>query len=147
MIELEPAFGGLIAFVKRAEQLVERNESTQLEQEKGEDWRHSLRLHWRFIGKVQKLLDSFSKTWKQQIGEMNSDIMRSFTNFKVECRLNHMFKCIQSGTAILQEALTQMVMNYEKFVALLKKVVWLWLQGESHCNFSNRWTRLGLGTI
>ena len=59
--------------------------------------------------KIQTLIKSFADGWKRSIDAIDSDVMRSFPNFK-------------NGTAILQEALTQLVLYYERFVALLKQV-------------------------
>jgi hypothetical protein len=59
--------------------------------------------------KIQALIKSFADGWKRSIDGIDSDVMRSFPNF-------------QNGTAILQEALTQLVLYYERFVALLKQV-------------------------
>ncbi|KFQ45501.1 Vacuolar protein sorting-associated protein 52, partial [Nestor notabilis] len=56
---LSPPFGGMIAFVKEAEALLEKG---QLERLRGEE--------------------GFSSTWKSSVEALSQDVMRSFSNFK-----------------------------------------------------------------
>ena len=123
LVQLSPGFGGLIGFVKQAEAALATGKAAAVaknERRSPCDW---LAVHFAlrrqpaalppdcapWPGKIQDLIDSFANNWRKLIGDMNADIMRSFTNF-------------QNGTAILQEALTQLVLYYEKFTAILKKV-------------------------
>lgn len=41
------------------------------------------------VGRIQTLIRTFAKDWKKTIEEMDSDIMRSFTNFKVPKRYHN----------------------------------------------------------
>ncbi|EDQ85829.1 uncharacterized protein MONBRDRAFT_34071 [Monosiga brevicollis MX1] len=93
LVELSPGFGGLIGFVKQAEASLATGRAEALAQN---------------TGKIQGLIDSFASNWRDHINTINGGVMRSFTNF-------------ENGTAILQEALTQLVVYYEKFTAILKK--------------------------
>ncbi|KFP06547.1 Vacuolar protein sorting-associated protein 52, partial [Calypte anna] len=71
---LSPPFGGMIAFVKEAEALLEKGEMEKL------------------LGKearVTKLARGFSSTWKGAVEALSGDVMRSFSNFK-------------NGTSIIQ---------------------------------------------
>eukprot|EP01147_Barroeca_monosierra_P010205 gene10205-2362_t len=89
---LEPKFGGVITFVKKAEAKL----SNKLDFAISED-------------EVATLIQSFAQTWKLAIDELDREVMVSFTNFK-------------NGRVILQEALTRLVMYYERFLDLLKKL-------------------------
>ncbi|EGD74267.1 hypothetical protein PTSG_06276 [Salpingoeca rosetta] len=92
LIVLAPKFGGIINFVKKVEQAFAKDDSKCPVPE----------------ATIQKLIQSFAQTWKSAIDDIDRDVMLSFTNFK-------------NGRLILQEALTQLVVYYEKFLALLKK--------------------------
>nr|XP_021136635.1 vacuolar protein sorting-associated protein 52 homolog [Columba livia] len=61
---LSPPFGGMIAFVKEAEALLEKG---QLERLRGEEAR------------VTQLARGFSSTWKASVESLSQDVMRSFT--------------------------------------------------------------------
>ncbi|KAM8985755.1 vacuolar protein sorting-associated protein 52 homolog [Ara ararauna] len=88
---LSPPFGGMIAFVKEAEALLEKG---QLEQLRGEEAR------------VTQLARGFSSTWKSAVEALSQDVMRSFSNFK-------------NGTGIIQGALTQLIQYYHRFHKVL----------------------------
>ncbi|XP_053907986.1 vacuolar protein sorting-associated protein 52 homolog isoform X1 [Cuculus canorus] len=88
---LSPPFGGMIAFVKEAEALLEKG---QLERLRGEEAR------------VTQLARGFSSTWKAAVEALSQDVMRSFTNFK-------------NGTGIIQGALTQLIQYYHRFHKVL----------------------------
>ncbi|XP_041811014.1 vacuolar protein sorting-associated protein 52 homolog isoform X1 [Chelmon rostratus] len=90
---LSPPFGGMIAFVKEAEALMEKG---QLERLKNEEAR------------ITQLVRGFSSTWKQSVEAMSQDVMRSFTNFK-------------NGTSIIQGALTQLIQYYHGFHKILNQ--------------------------
>uniref|UniRef100_A0A1A7WHG5 Vacuolar protein sorting-associated protein 52 homolog n=1 Tax=Iconisemion striatum TaxID=60296 RepID=A0A1A7WHG5_9TELE len=90
---LSPPFGGMIAFVKEAEALMEKG---QLERLKNEEAR------------ITQLIRGFSSTWKQSVESMSQDVMRSFTNFK-------------NGTSIIQGALTQLIQYYHGFHKILNQ--------------------------
>ncbi|XP_065715882.1 vacuolar protein sorting-associated protein 52 homolog isoform X1 [Patagioenas fasciata] len=88
---LSPPFGGMIAFVKEAEALLEKG---QLERLRGEEAR------------VTQLARGFSSTWKASVESLSQDVMRSFSNFK-------------NGTSIIQGALTQLIQYYHRFHKVL----------------------------
>ncbi|NXK01461.1 VPS52 protein, partial [Corythaixoides concolor] len=88
---LSPPFGGMIAFVKEAEALLEKG---QLERLRGEEAR------------VTQLARGFSGTWKTAVESLSHDVMRSFSNFK-------------NGTGIIQGALTQLIQYYHRFHKIL----------------------------
>uniref|UniRef100_A0A671TMC8 Vacuolar protein sorting-associated protein 52 homolog n=1 Tax=Sparus aurata TaxID=8175 RepID=A0A671TMC8_SPAAU len=90
---LSPPFGGMIAFVKEAEALMEKG---QLDRLKNEEVR------------ITQLVRGFSSTWKQSVESMSQDVMRSFTNFK-------------NGTSIIQGALTQLIQYYHGFHKILNQ--------------------------
>ncbi|KAM7384874.1 hypothetical protein PAMA_011978 [Pampus argenteus] len=71
---LSPPFGGMIAFVKEAEALMEKGQLDRLKNEEA---------------RITQLIRGFSGTWKQSVESMSQDVMRSFTNFK-------------NGTSIIQ---------------------------------------------
>ncbi|KAL6082394.1 hypothetical protein STEG23_021549 [Scotinomys teguina] len=75
---LSPPFGGLVAFVKEAEALIERGQADRL---RGEEAR------------VTQLIRGFGSSWKASVESLSQDVMRSFTNFR-------------NGTSIIQGALT-----------------------------------------
>nr|XP_038954367.1 vacuolar protein sorting-associated protein 52 homolog isoform X5 [Rattus norvegicus] len=77
---LSPPFGGLVAFVKEAEALIERGQAERL---RGEEAR------------VTQLIRGFGSSWKASVESLSQDVMRSFTNFR-------------NGTSIIQGALTQL---------------------------------------
>ncbi|NXO01297.1 VPS52 protein, partial [Rhinopomastus cyanomelas] len=88
---LSPPFGGMIAFVKEAEALLEKG---QLEKLRGEEAR------------VTQLVRGFSSTWKSSVEALSQDVMRSFSNFK-------------NGTGIIQGALTQLIQYSHRFHKVL----------------------------
>nr|XP_033779875.1 vacuolar protein sorting-associated protein 52 homolog isoform X1 [Geotrypetes seraphini] len=90
---LSPPFGGMIAFVKESESLIEKG---QLERLKNEE------------GRVTQLVRGFAGTWKQSVENLSHDVMRSFTNFK-------------NGTSIIQGALTQLIQYYHRFHKVLSQ--------------------------
>ncbi|XP_029441038.1 vacuolar protein sorting-associated protein 52 homolog [Rhinatrema bivittatum] len=90
---LSPPFGGMIAFVKESESLIEKG---QLERLKNEE------------GRVTQLVRGFAGTWKQSVENLSQDVMRSFTNFK-------------NGTSIIQGALTQLIQYYHRFHKVLSQ--------------------------
>ncbi|XP_071501789.1 vacuolar protein sorting-associated protein 52 homolog [Diadema antillarum] len=90
---LAPHFGGMMSFVKDAENRIERGQADQLKNQE----RH-----------VEQLVRGFSSGWKQAIELINQEIMRSFTNFK-------------NGTSILQGALTQLIQYYHRFQKVLSQ--------------------------
>eukprot|EP00057_Strongylocentrotus_purpuratus_P020269 XP_011674743.1 PREDICTED: vacuolar protein sorting-associated protein 52 homolog [Strongylocentrotus purpuratus] len=90
---LAPHFGGMMSFVKDAENRIERGQADHLKSQE----RH-----------VEQLVRGFSSGWKQAIELINQEIMRSFTNFK-------------NGTGILQGALTQLIQYYHRFQKVLSQ--------------------------
>nr|XP_023651940.1 vacuolar protein sorting-associated protein 52 homolog [Paramormyrops kingsleyae] len=90
---LSPPFGGMIAFVKESEALMEKG---QLDRLKNDDAR------------ITQLIRGFSSTWKQSVEALSQDVMRSFTNFK-------------NGTSIIQGALTQLIQYYHGFHKVLSQ--------------------------
>ncbi|XP_028819771.1 vacuolar protein sorting-associated protein 52 homolog [Denticeps clupeoides] len=90
---LSSPFGGMIAFVKESEALMERG---QLDKLKNDEVR------------ITQLVRGFSSTWKQSVESLSQDVMRSFTNFK-------------NGTSIIQGALTQLIQYYHGFHKVLNQ--------------------------
>ncbi|KAM7373695.1 hypothetical protein PAMP_008529 [Pampus punctatissimus] len=90
---LSPPFGGMIAFVKEAEALMEKGQLDRLKNEEA---------------RITQLIRGFSGTWKQSVESMSQDVMRSFTNFK-------------NGTSIIQGALTQLIQYYHGFHKVLNQ--------------------------
>ncbi|XP_048058154.1 vacuolar protein sorting-associated protein 52 homolog [Megalobrama amblycephala] len=90
---LSSPFGGMIAFVKESEALIEKG---QLEKLKNDEAR------------ITQLVRGFSSTWKQSVEALSQDVMRSFTNFK-------------NGTSIIQGALTQLIQYYHGFHKVLSQ--------------------------
>nr|AAH63329.1 Vps52 protein [Mus musculus] len=84
---LSPPFGGLVAFVKEAEALIERGQAERL---RGEEAR------------VTQLIRGFGSSWKASVESLSQDVMRSFTNFR-------------NGTSIIQGALTQLKKHKPNF--------------------------------
>eukprot|EP00058_Branchiostoma_floridae_P023157 XP_002608647.1 hypothetical protein BRAFLDRAFT_97676 [Branchiostoma floridae] len=97
---LAPHFGGMIAFVKETEGLLERGQTDQV---KNQDAR------------ITKLVRGFAVNWKQAIDVINQEVMRSFTNFK-------------NGTQILQVTLTQLIQYYHRFQKVLSQAPFKGLQ-------------------
>ncbi|XP_036783581.1 vacuolar protein sorting-associated protein 52 homolog isoform X4 [Manis pentadactyla] len=90
---LSPPFGGLVAFVKEAEALIERGQAERL---RGEEAR------------VIQLIRGFGSSWKSSVESLSQDVMRSFTNFR-------------NGTSIIQGALTQLIQLYHRFHRVLSQ--------------------------
>ncbi|XP_028453243.1 vacuolar protein sorting-associated protein 52 homolog isoform X2 [Perca flavescens] len=90
---LSPPFGGMIAFVKEAEALMEKGQLDRLKNDEA---------------RITQLVRGFSSTWKQSVESMSQDVMRSFTNFK-------------NGTSIIQGALTQLIQYYHGFHKVLNQ--------------------------
>ncbi|XP_041069183.1 vacuolar protein sorting-associated protein 52 homolog isoform X1 [Carcharodon carcharias] len=90
---LSPPFGGMIAFVKETEVLIEKGQIEKLKTEEG---------------RVVQLVRGFAATWKQSVENLSQDVMRSFTNFK-------------NGTGIIQGALTQLIQYYHRFHKVLSQ--------------------------
>ncbi|XP_051811799.1 vacuolar protein sorting-associated protein 52 homolog isoform X2 [Acanthochromis polyacanthus] len=90
---LSPPFGGMIAFVKEAEALMEKGQLDRLKNEEA---------------RISQLVRGFSSSWKQSVEAMSQDVMRSFTNFK-------------NGTSIIQGALTQLIQYYHGFHKVLNQ--------------------------
>lgn len=90
---LSAPFGGMIAFVKEAEALMEKG---QLDRLKNDEVR------------ITQLVRGFSSSWKQSVEAMSQEVMRSFTNFK-------------NGTSIIQGALTQLIQYYHGFHKVLSQ--------------------------
>lgn len=90
---LSPPFGGMIAFVKESEALMEKG---QLDRLKNDEVR------------ITQLIRGFSSSWKQSVEALSQEVMRSFTNFK-------------NGTSIIQGALTQLIQYYHGFHKVLSQ--------------------------
>ncbi|KAF0024124.1 hypothetical protein F2P81_022926 [Scophthalmus maximus] len=90
---LSSPFGGMVAFVKEAEVLIEKGQLDRLKNEEA---------------RITQLVRGFSSTWKQSVESMSQDVMRSFTNFK-------------NGTSIIQGALTQLIQYYHGFHKVLNQ--------------------------
>lgn len=96
---MSPSFGGMIAFVKESEALIEKGQQDRLRSEEG--GRHHDGVCNRvsdsapdpfassLVARVALLVRGFSSTWKQAVEGLSQDVMRSFTNFK-------------NGTSIIQ---------------------------------------------
>uniref|UniRef100_A0A8C1UEJ0 Vacuolar protein sorting-associated protein 52 homolog n=1 Tax=Cyprinus carpio TaxID=7962 RepID=A0A8C1UEJ0_CYPCA len=90
---LSPPFGGMIAFVKESEALIEKGQLDKLRNDEA---------------RITQLVRGFSSTWKQSVEALSQDVMRSFTNFK-------------NGTSIIQGALTQLIQYYHGFHKVLSQ--------------------------
>ncbi|XP_068071369.1 vacuolar protein sorting-associated protein 52 homolog isoform X2 [Danio rerio] len=90
---LSPPFGGMIAFVKESEALMEKGQLDKLKNDEA---------------RITQLVRGFSGTWKQSVEALSQDVMRSFTNFK-------------NGTSIIQGALTQLIQYYHGFHKVLSQ--------------------------
>ncbi|XP_050960178.1 vacuolar protein sorting-associated protein 52 homolog [Labeo rohita] len=90
---LSPPFGGMIAFVKESEALMEKGQLDKLKNDEA---------------RITQLVRGFSSTWKQSVEALSQDVMRSFTNFK-------------NGTSIIQGALTQLIQYYHGFHKVLSQ--------------------------
>ncbi|XP_048849230.1 vacuolar protein sorting-associated protein 52 homolog [Brienomyrus brachyistius] len=90
---LSPPFGGMIAFVKESEALMEKGQLDRLKNDEA---------------RITQLIRGFSSTWKQSVEALSQDVMRSFTNFK-------------NGTSIIQGALTQLIQYYHGFHKVLSQ--------------------------
>ncbi|XP_077051695.1 vacuolar protein sorting-associated protein 52 homolog [Siphateles boraxobius] len=90
---LSSPFGGMIAFVKESEGLIEKGQLDKLKNDEA---------------RITQLVRGFSSTWKQSVEALSQDVMRSFTNFK-------------NGTSIIQGALTQLIQYYHGFHKVLSQ--------------------------
>uniref|UniRef100_A0A3P8YSE3 Vacuolar protein sorting-associated protein 52 homolog n=1 Tax=Esox lucius TaxID=8010 RepID=A0A3P8YSE3_ESOLU len=90
---LSTPFGGMIAFVKESEALMEKGQLDRLKNDEA---------------RITQLVRGFSSTWKQSVEALSQDVMRSFTNFK-------------NGTGIIQGALTQLIQYYHGFHKVLSQ--------------------------
>ncbi|XP_046875160.1 vacuolar protein sorting-associated protein 52 homolog isoform X2 [Hypomesus transpacificus] len=90
---LSPPFGGMIAFVKESEALMEKGQLDRLKNDEA---------------RITQLIRGFSSTWKQSVEALSQEVMRSFTNFK-------------NGTSIIQGALTQLIQYYHGFHKVLSQ--------------------------
>uniref|UniRef100_A0A8C6WHJ0 Vacuolar protein sorting-associated protein 52 homolog n=1 Tax=Neogobius melanostomus TaxID=47308 RepID=A0A8C6WHJ0_9GOBI len=90
---LSAPFGGMIAFVKEAEALMEKGQLDRLKNDEA---------------RITQLVRGFSSSWKQSVEAMSQEVMRSFTNFK-------------NGTSIIQGALTQLIQYYHGFHKVLSQ--------------------------
>uniref|UniRef100_A0A3B3Q9E2 Vacuolar protein sorting-associated protein 52 homolog n=1 Tax=Paramormyrops kingsleyae TaxID=1676925 RepID=A0A3B3Q9E2_9TELE len=90
---LSPPFGGMIAFVKESEALMEKGQLDRLKNDEA---------------RITQLIRGFSSTWKQSVEALSQDVMRSFNNFK-------------NGTSIIQGALTQLIQYYHGFHKVLSQ--------------------------
>ncbi|XP_026144125.1 vacuolar protein sorting-associated protein 52 homolog [Carassius auratus] len=90
---LSPPFGGMIAFVKESEALMEKGQLDKLRNDEA---------------RITQLVRGFSSSWKQSVEALSQDVMRSFTNFK-------------NGTSIIQGALTQLIQYYHGFHKVLSQ--------------------------
>ncbi|XP_037080746.1 vacuolar protein sorting-associated protein 52 homolog [Pollicipes pollicipes] len=88
---LAPHFGGLMQLVRDAEAMVERADMDALRAEER---------------RITTLVRSFAANWKKSLEDINNEIMRSFTNFR-------------NGTNILQDALKQLILFYNRFQKIL----------------------------
>ncbi|KAK6623627.1 hypothetical protein RUM43_009479 [Polyplax serrata] len=88
---LSPHFGGIMQFVRDGENMVEKELHEELKQQEQ---------------KAMQLVQSFSKTWKKALEELQSEILRSFPS-------------LVTGGALLQLALTTLVQYYHRFHKLL----------------------------
>uniref|UniRef100_A0A8C7HDK1 Vacuolar protein sorting-associated protein 52 homolog n=1 Tax=Oncorhynchus kisutch TaxID=8019 RepID=A0A8C7HDK1_ONCKI len=85
--------GGMIAFVKASEALIEKGQLDRLKNDEAQ---------------ITQLIRGFSSTWKQSVEALSQDVMRSFTNFK-------------NCTGIIQGALTQLIQYYHGFHKVLSQ--------------------------
>ena len=95
---LSPYFGGMIAFVKDTEITLEREtRRDRIMVDERESFLCTSGSHFpiliSFTGRIQQLVRGFNTDWKKSIESINTEIMKSFTNFK-------------NGTAILQVSST-----------------------------------------
>ena len=84
---LFPHFGDLIKFCRDAENLIEKNQESQLR---------------NLEQRAASVILAFNGKWKTALDEINKEVLNSFPNFK-------------NGTNILQQALTQFVQYYHNF--------------------------------
>lgn len=89
---LMPSFGGMIAFVKEVEPLLETAPAKVTVDNV----------------RIERIVRTFSAEYKRAIEALNSDVVVSFPNFK-------------NGTAILQAVLTQLIVYYQRFHNALGK--------------------------
>ncbi|XP_067111863.1 vacuolar protein sorting-associated protein 52 homolog [Osmerus mordax] len=100
---LSPPFGGMIAFVKESEALMEKGQLDRLKNDEA---------------RITQLIRGFSSTWKQSVEALSQEVMRSFTNFK-------------NGTSIIQGALTQLIQYYHGFHKVLSQAAFRSLAARS----------------
>nr|CAB3267647.1 vacuolar protein sorting-associated protein 52 homolog [Phallusia mammillata] len=87
---LAPHFGGMMAFVKECENVIESGQSDKLR---------------RFEQKVAPLVQGFAAGWRTSVDLISREVTRSFTNFKV-------------GSTIVQAAFTNLIQYYHRFQKL-----------------------------
>jgi hypothetical protein len=101
--EVRGCFSKLISFVFQVEKDMvagERSESPIWEK-MGID-------EGKYNSEVESLVKDFTSTWKVGIQKINDDVMAYFANFK-------------SGTEILKQVLTQLLLYYTRFQDIIKK--------------------------
>eukprot|EP00116_Pleurobrachia_bachei_P011064 sb/3471326/ len=86
---LLPYFGGMINFVKDAEQVTDQGREQRVRE-----------------GEVVQLVRGFAQDYRKSIDTINGEVMKCFTNFN-------------NGTVILQSALTKMIQYYNRFQKIL----------------------------
>jgi hypothetical protein len=64
--------------------------------------------------KIASIIAHFNSSWKSSLDSLNGEVLNSFPNFK-------------NGTNILQQALTQFVQYYHRFVAIFIYVLFLFI--------------------
>ncbi|XP_076824718.1 vacuolar protein sorting-associated protein 52 homolog isoform X1 [Clavelina lepadiformis] len=87
---LAPHFGGMMAFVKECEAVIESGQTDKL---------------GRFQQKVVPLVQGFAAGWRTSVDLISREVTRSFTNFKV-------------GSTIVQAAFTNLIQYYHRFQKL-----------------------------
>lgn len=90
---LSPYFGGVLAFVKEVEPLLQINGSSS----------SNLKSYENRVGPLSK---NFCTTWKKSIESLNNEVMQCFTNFK-------------TGTLVLQRALETLIAAHHSFNRIL----------------------------
>lgn len=88
---LSPHFGGIIQLVKETEALPDKGQAEYFKQHEG---------------KAMVLVEAFTQCWKNELGLINSEVLRSFPSLVL-------------GGALLQRALTQFVQYYHRLHKIL----------------------------
>jgi hypothetical protein len=92
--ELSLYFNDLITFIKKVEPNISKDYSYEVNKSKVN------------VTELEKYAKDFEKGWKASLKNINSDIIKSFQNFK-------------TGNVILRKVLTQLLLYYSRFDAII----------------------------